>query len=338
MATKKQQPKYDMISVGDSWLDVFLDIDDATLSCELKREQCLLCFDYAEKIPVREVVTVAGAGNASNAAVGGRRLGMNTAIVSVLGNDETASDIIRHWKKEKVDTKYVRKDKNDGTNYAAVLNFQGERTQLIHSQNRDYKLPKLATTDWVYYSAIGPGHEKQEKQLLKYLKDHPHVKLAFNPGNDQLTRGLESLEPMISRSSLFIVNREEGMRLLEVARRPIHNLLFNYVQIGARNVVITDGPKGSYGTDGNQIWYHPIFPGPMKERTGAGDSYTIGTLFGLFENKPLPVAMGYGTANSWSVVQHVGPQRGLLTKTEMEKVRKKFAKYKAKEQNHLMQT
>ncbi len=335
MPTKTKKAKYDLITVGDSWLDVFLDIDEATLSCELKKEQCLLCFDYADKIPVKEVVTVAGAGNSSNAAVGGKRLGMKSAIVSVLGADKTGDDIVQHWKSEKVDTAFVTRDKKNGTNYATVLNFKGERTQLIHSEKRKYTLPQLGTTDWIYYSAIGPGHEKQEKQLLKYLKENPHVNLAFNPGNDQLTRGLQSLKPMISRSSLFIVNREEGEHLLELARRPIHNLLLNYIQLGAKNVIITDGPNGSYGTDGNEIWFHPIFPGPMKERTGAGDSYTIGTLYGLFAGKKLPIAMGYGTANSWSVVQHVGPQAGLLTKTEIEKTRKKFAKHKPKQQNHL---
>lgn len=335
MSAKKRQPKYDLISVGDSWLDVFLDIDDATLSCELKKEQCLLCFDYADKIPVNEVVSVPGAGNASNAAVGGRRLGMKTAVVSVLGNDDTGDEIVKHWKKEKVGTEYVTRDTDDGTNYATVLNFKGERTQLIHSEDRKYVLPKLGGTKWIYYTAIGPNHEKQERQLLKYLKDHPKVKLAFNPGNNQLTRGLKSLEPMIKRSDLFIVNREEGMHLLEAARRPIHNLLFNYHHIGAKNIVITDGPKGSYGTDGKEIWFHPIFPGPVKERTGAGDSFTIGMLYGLYSKKKLPVAMGYGTANAWSVVQKVGPQAGLLKKTEMDKIRRKFSKYKPKMENHL---
>jgi len=335
MAKAIKKTKHDLITIGDAWLDVFLDIEEGTLSCELKKEQCLLCFDYADKIPVKEVVTVPGAGNASNAAVGGKRLGMRSAIVSVLGNDKTGTDIIEHWKRSKVDTVFVTRDRSQATNYAAVLNFKGERTQFIHSEKRKYTLPAIGTTKWIYYSAIGPGHEKQEKQLLKYLEAHPKVKLAFNPGNDQLTRGLEAIKPVICRTDLFIVNREEGEHLLQLARRPIHNLLLNYVQLGAKNVIITDGPKGSYGTDGNRIWFQPIFPGPMKERTGAGDSYTIGTLYGLFANKTLPVAMGYGTANSWSVVQHVGPQKGLLTKSEIEKVRRKYAKNKAKPQNHI---
>lgn len=335
MATKTATAKYDLISIGDSTLDVFLDIDDATLSCELKREQCLLCFDYAEKIPVTEVVKVPGAGNASNAAVGGKRFGMKSAIVSIVGNDETGQEIIAGWKKERVDTAYVSVDKKQATNYSTVLNYLGERTILVHHEKRAYALPKLATTKWVYYTSIGEGHERQEKQLLKYLADHPQVRLAFNPGTHQLHRGMDALKPVIARSDIFIVNREEGERLLEVGRRPVHNLLFNYSHIGAKNVLITDGPKGSYGTDGNRIWYHPIFPGPMKERTGAGDSYTIGILYGLFRKKSLPEAMGYGTANSWSVVQKIGPQAGLLKKIELTRVLKKFSKIKAKKQNHL---
>jgi sugar/nucleoside kinase (ribokinase family) len=77
----------------------------------------------------------------------------------------------------------------------------------------------------------------------------------------------------------------------------------------------------------------PIFKGPIKERTGAGDSYTIGFLYALFAGKDLPEAMRFGTANAWSVVQAIGPQKGLLMKNEMEKTLKKFAKIKARKDN-----
>ncbi len=324
---------YDLIAIGDSTLDVFLNIDEATVNCQLNKKQCLLCFDYAEKIPVKDVIKVPGAGNASNAAVGGSRLGMKSAIVSIVGNDETGQENIAGWKLERVSTEYVTTDPKRESNYSTVLNFKGERTILVHHEQRTYKLPKLSDTKWVYYTSLGKGHEKQEKELLAYLKSHTKTKLAYNPGTHQLHRGLKALSPVIARSELFIVNRDEAARLLEDGERPVHNMLQNFHKIGAKIVVITDGPEGSYASDGTSVWFMPIFKGPIKERSGAGDSYTIGFLYALFAGKDLPEAMRFGTANAWSVVQSIGPQKGLLMKTEMEKTLKKFAKIKARKDN-----
>lgn len=168
---------YDFISIGDSTLDVFLQLSEASLSCQINKEQCLLCLEYAEKIPVDKVTQIPGAGNASNAAVGASRMGLQSAIVSVLGKDELGKEILQGWKNEKVGTKYVTLDAKRGTNYSTVLNFKGERTILVHGEKRDYKLPKLDKTKWIYYTSLGPGHEKMEKQLLVHLKSI--LKLKF---------------------------------------------------------------------------------------------------------------------------------------------------------------
>ncbi len=327
---------YDLIAIGDSTLDVFLDIDEASVNCQLNKRQCLLCFDYADKIPVNSVTKVPGSGNASNAAVGASRLGMKSAIVSVLGNDETGQEIIRGWKKEGVSEEYIVVDKKHATNYSTVLNFKGERTILVHHQPRTYRLPELNHTKWIYYTSIGNRYQAMERKLLKYLKAHPDVKLAFNPGSHQLHNGLEAMKPVIKRSNMFIVNRDEAIRLLEDGDRPIPNMLMNYHHMGADIVVITDGPKGSFASDGTKTWSLPIFEGPVKERTGAGDSYTIGFVYALASGKDIPTAMRYGTANSWSVVQHIGPQKGLLTKTKMQKALKKFARITAKQEDHVI--
>lgn len=320
--------KFDLIAIGDSTLDVFLQIHEATLSCQLNKEQCLLCLEYANKIPVTSVIKVPGAGNASNAAIGGARLKLRTAIVSIVGLDSVGEEIVRSWKKEGVSQDYVQVDTKHDTNYSTVINFKGERTILVYNQPRTYTLPDLDGADWIYYTALGAKHERLEKQLLKHLREHPQQKLAFNPGTTQLHRGLEAIKPVIRQTDLLIVNKEEAMRLLEDGERPIHNMLMSFHHLGAKNVVITDGGNGSYASDGKTAWQCPIFPGPLVERTGAGDSYTIGFVYGMFHKFHIPECMRIGTANAWSVVQKIGPQDGLLTRSELLHALKKFARIK----------
>ncbi|MCC7522609.1 carbohydrate kinase family protein [Candidatus Uhrbacteria bacterium] len=320
---------YDFIAIGDSTLDVFLTISEASVSCQINKEQCLLCLEYAEKIPVDSVVKIPGAGNASNAAVGASRLGLKSAIVSVLGKDEIGKEILSGWKREKISTKYVVFDPKKETNYSTVLNFKGERTILVHAEKRKYVLPNIEGVNWVYYTALGPGHEKLEKQLLAHLKKHPHQKLCFNPGTKQLRRGLDSIKPVIARSDVFIVNKEEAELLLGDGVRPIQNLLASFIHMGAKIVVITDGPKGSHASDGKTVWSLPIFDGPIVERTGAGDSFATAFVCSLHMGMNIPEAMRAGTANSRSVVMYIGPLKGLLTKSQLKASMKKFHKINA---------
>ena len=73
----------------------------------------------------------------------------------------------------------------------------------------------------------------------------------------------------------------------------------------------------------------------MVGRTGAGDSYTLGLIYGLWSGHHFSHAMRIGTANAWSVVQKIGPQGGLLHKSQLAGVLKKFTKIKLKrELNH----
>lgn len=325
-----------LLAIGDSTKDVFVEIEEASLSCTLNTDACLLCLNYADKIPVHSVTQIRAAGNAANAAVGTRRLGHTAALLTILGDDDDGHELADALRKEKVDPRYVSFDKKRATNYSTILNFKGERTILVYHEERAYVFPKKhPRTDWVYYTSLGKGHEKYERSMLQFLNQHPEIDLLFNPGTHQMRRGLRSLLPVVKRSTILIVNKQEAEHLLMVEEPlPIPNLLRQLHQKGPRTVVITDGPKGSWSFDGHEAWRLDIFPGKVVERTGAGDSYATGIINGLMDEEPLIEAMRHGNANAWSVVQHIGPQKGLLTANEMKKVLKKFAHIKAKKVNH----
>ena len=232
---------FDIISVGDATLDVFLEISEATVSCKLNTDDCQFCINYADKIPVDTVTRVPGSGNASNNAVGSSRLGMKTAIVSILGNDETGGIILDRWKKEKVGTRHVSMDRNHGTNYSTVLNFQGERTILVYHEPRTYRFPKaLGAAEWIYYTSLGKGSESMHEGLLSYIKKHD-VKLAFQPGTYQLKLGREQLKPIFAASEIVFVNKEEAERIVEDGVRSMKDLLTHLHDMGCRVAVITDG-------------------------------------------------------------------------------------------------
>lgn len=309
---------FDLISIGDTTLDVFLEVEQAKVICEENPPHCWLGVGYAEKVPVKKLTKIPGVGNSANVAVGSSRLELKSALYTILGRDESGKESYRRLKKEGVAPDYIQFDKQRGTNYSTVINHKGERTILVFHEPRQYSLPRLAKTKWVYFSSVASGHEKLQREICDLVKKN-NIKAGFNPGTFQLREGLEFMKPLMQLTTVFIVNKEEAQTLLGNID-DFKKLLEMLKQEGPEIAVITDGPKGSYAFDGTDFYFQDIFEVPVMERTGCGDSYSTGFISALIYNKDVPEAMRWGTVNAAFVIQKIGAQEGLLTKKELLKV------------------
>ncbi|MDO8505776.1 MAG: carbohydrate kinase family protein [bacterium] len=321
----------DLISIGDATLDTFLQLDDASVLCDIDRRSCKLCLNYADKIPVKRLEQQI-AGNACNVAAGAARLGLKTAFYSIVGNDETGQRIINGMKNEGVLLTYIETDKRRASNYSVVLNYKGERTILVYHQPRRYILPKLESARWLYYTSVGQNHNTLNEDILTYLRvSHPKAHLAFNPGTHQFRQVLAALLPIFKASEILFLNKEEAEGLVGRAEN-MKQLLDKIKKTGPRTAVITDGDKGAFVHDGAKsgYWYMPIFPLKVVEKTGAGDSFATGFVGALAYGGSLQDALLWGTANSASVVTKIGPQPGLLDQNGIKKIIQKFKKIRPK--------
>src|SRR3989344_9704372 len=133
-------------------------------------DQQYLGVAFPEKIPAKKYTAVPAVGNSANVAIGARRLGLKTAFYTHLGYDHVGKEEIEIFKKEGVATDYVVWDKERGSNFSAVLNFQGDRTIIVHHEHRAYKLPKFAEAKWIYFSSLAEGHEVLHQEIPEYVK------------------------------------------------------------------------------------------------------------------------------------------------------------------------
>lgn len=324
---KQQNPSaYDIISVGDATLDVFVNLQEASVLCNLQKDMCQLCLSYADKIPVEKVQRLIG-GNAANNAVGSSRLGLKAAFYSIVGNDETGRNIMETVCDAKVSCEYMQIDKKQESNYSVVLNYKGERTILVYHIDRTYKMPKFKPTKWFYLTSMGKNHMDFHMELLAHIKK-TGAQLGFNPGTHQLKQGLEKLKPLLAETSILFVNKEEAQRLVGQIV-DMKELIVTMKRVGPKIVVITDGGQGSYAYDGVDFWKCGVTKTPVIERTGAGDSFATAFLAATIQGKKIPEALHWGTMNSASVITKVGPQEGLLTKQQIQTWLKKYPKPRA---------
>src|SRR3989344_9321773 len=98
---------FDLISIGDSTVDVFLELHEASVNCEIDPKECKLILDYADKIPVERMTRVAAVGNAANNAIGSARLGLKTALYTLVGDDSEGREMRDVFLRERVASDYI---------------------------------------------------------------------------------------------------------------------------------------------------------------------------------------------------------------------------------------
>jgi ribokinase len=321
---------HDIVSIGDCTIDAFVDLLEASVTCDAAGEDCKLTMPFATKVPIKNRVQRMPAGNSNNNAVGSARLGLDTAFYTVVGDDENAITMLKNLQKEGVSTTLVQHDPKNGTNFHVVLSYGPERTILIYHEQFTYHLPDLHTR-WAYLSSVGKtGAAELNKQVISQVKAK-NIKIGFNPGTFQLELKKSGLKGVLQLTEVLFLNKEEAELLLEVGESEPAKLLSGMLKLGPKIAVITDGPKGSYVSDGSQELFLPVCEDQLPvERTGAGDAYGTAFVAAMIRGKSLSEAMRWGTFNSGSVIGQLGPQAGLMTRDELDRWLTKYSDFQPK--------
>ena len=311
----------EFIAIGDTTVDEFINLKEARVSCDINHKDYTISMKWGDKIPYDSSVLVPGVGNAANAAVAAARLGLSSGFISNVGHDRFGDEILATFAKEGVDTTYVAVNDGIPTNHHYVLCYEAERTILIRHETYPYLIPEgFVPPKWIYLSSVGEQAEAFHTELTAWLSRHPETKLAFQPGTFQIKIGKEKLAPLYAATAFFACNKEEAKRILGLIQTSVKELLEKIHSLGPKIVLITDGPNGAYAYDGTEMLKVPMYPDPAPptNRTGAGDAMTSTVGVALALGKSLREALLWGPINAMAVVQHVGAQKGLLTREVLE--------------------
>ena len=267
-------------------IDAFIKIKDAHVHCKLDTEACELCFSFGDKVPYESLTVIPAVGNSPNAAVAAARLGLSTALMTNIGDDQNGKDCLAVLEKEKIDTAFVKIEKDKITNYHYVLWYDVDRTILVKHQEYERhwldtkEASQVSKSDWIYLSSLGEDSLDFHSEISDYLKRHEDVKLAFQPGTFQMKFGTEKLKNIYARTEVFFCNLEEAERILakesKSENKDVLMLSKGLAALGPKIVVISDGPNGAYLYLNGELWHNPIYPDialPI-ERTGAGDAFS----------------------------------------------------------------
>jgi len=316
---------FDAILISDVSIDEFLLVDEALVMCDLNKRDCKICFDYAEKIPVSKFRASLG-GNSANVAAGMAKLGLNVSVYSEIGKDANGDRFVRELKERGVDTSLLLQNHNE-TDIHSIIVYGGERTILSYHSPKNYQVQKWEEPKWIYYSSLPKDFALFQQQLIEYLKNHPKVLAAFNPGVYHLKSGFKSYAPFLQVTDLLFVNKEEAQKILEQAgtfadpkKKTLLDLHQNLQKLGPKMTVITDAENGASVASGADFVQSEIVKSdaPIADKTGAGDAFAGGFLSALIYGKDTGGALNWGLKNASACIREIGPMNGLLTEKEIE--------------------
>ncbi len=337
--------KFDLISVGDNATDAFIKLSEAELNCDINRPECKICMRFAAKIPYESVTEVPAGGNSSNVVLGSAKLGLKTAYISNIGDDDNGKKTLAKLTVAGVDPTWVKQNTGVPTNYNYVLWYADDRTILVKHENYSNEWPldnDQMSADWLYLSSVSDHDFSLHEKISAWLIAHPEVRLAFSPGTWQLKKGKEKLKDIYARTEIFFGNKQEAEKVVgEEFRSPTSGELVRNAtssepevvfrtselkklaeavkSLGPKIVVITDGENGAYCLDNeNKLWFMPTLNAQALERTGAGDGFASAFLSAIFYEQPTEIALAWGAVNASSVVAQIGPHAGQLTREEIE--------------------
>jgi sugar/nucleoside kinase (ribokinase family) len=318
--------KIDFLAIGDIVIDAFIKLQDAHVHCNIDKEGCELCMRFGDKIPYESVTVIPAAGNSANATVSAARLGLTTALMTNIGDDQNGKDCLAILEKEKIDSTFVKIEPGKLTNYHYVLWYDIDRTILVKHQNYEYEWTNTEESQayhspaWIYLSSLGENSLPFYTEIIDYLKRHVSVKLAFQPGTFQIKLGKEKLKDIYARTEIFFSNVEEAERILEIQEKDISKLARGIQALGPKIVALSDGENGAYLYCDNELWHIPIYKNdlPPLESTGAGDAFASAITCALALGKNSLEAFLWGPINAMSVIHQIGSQAGLLTREKLE--------------------
>jgi ribokinase len=310
-----------VLTIGAATQDVFLTGKIFTARRDVREQSYVEQFPLGAKLNVEQVYFDTG-GGASNAAVTFARQGFKTGFVGKVAHDPAGVEVMRVLHKEGVATEHVAYDAKLATGYSVLLLApNGERTVLNYRgashelQGRDVKIRSLAA-DWFYISSLA-GNLRLLKELLSHAGRNG-IKVAYNPGGLELSQGrkLRKLLPMVE---VLCSNREE---LTQLYPGDDERTVLQQAAAHSHIVVMTDGPRGTWATDGAQLYqagqYHKV---KVIDRTGAGDAFGSGFVAGLAKGMGIDYAISLGSANSTSVVTKIGAKTGILRTDRIKKMK-----------------
>ena len=254
-------------------------------------------------------------GSAANTMVGLARLGCKGGFIGKVAEDKEGKMLVWDFRKEGVDTSGLIHSKHGRS--GTVMGFvdrRGERALYVDPGVNDTIEFNEINMRYAFQarflhltSFIGEKSFQTQKKLVEALPNE--VKLSLDPGELYAEKGMQMLEPLMNRTSVFMPNQGE-LQLL-TGKDDYRSGAEALLRRGVGIVAVKLGSKGCYVTNGKESHFIEAFKVKAVDTTGAGDAFCAGFLYGLISGKSLRECGRIGNFVASRCIMKMGARQGL---------------------------
>ncbi|MCJ7763838.1 MAG: carbohydrate kinase family protein [Dehalococcoidales bacterium] len=273
-------------------------------------------------------------GSAANTIYGLARLGIGTGFTGAVGDNDEGRLIIDNFKKVGVNISQISVKQGVKTGSTLCLSDRsGKRSiYVIPGANSllsddDLDPAHINRVSLLHLSSfVDDSQFRLSLELVNRLT--PSVRLSFSPGELYVARGLKALAPILARTDILFINRNEVQKL---TGEDFNKGAEACRQQGCRVVVVTlSKGKGLTGDKASSaVCYirdagieYLVKPANRAETiavdtTGAGDAFAAGFLYGLLNDRGLEECGRLGDIIAQFKISKIGARQGLPTPTRL---------------------
>lgn len=239
-------------------------------------------------------------GVSHNIAQNLKSMGHYVSIVSALGQDEDANQLIEEMKHSGIRTDMIIRVQGKPTGKIVIVNNEQGKQIFHHCQTDVYQaltpqiirqfLPLLSSFDaWVVDTDIEPA-------TLEAIA-------AYKPNNIPLYVVVAAKEktlrvrPILAHIDYLFINRYEAQLLTNIVPDSLGacaSQAHSLQALGVKNLFLTMGEHGVYSLYANQLQHYLARPEINRHTTGAGDGFASSVIDGTLTDYPLDAIMENG--------------------------------------------
>jgi ribokinase len=239
-------------------------------------------------------------GKGANQAYALTRLGANTEMIGMVGDDNFGKAFIETFKKAGTKVSNIMISSKVGTSIASILsNYQAEnKIVVMHGANFEFNEKELKKVESVLKNSdlvitqleLKPEIEEAIIKLCAKYK----VPVQLNPAPAyKLSKDVLSKVTYITPNDLEL-SILTGMKTdtLDNAKKAVKKLL----SMGPKNVISTLGGNGAMIGDKNGVRHIPVFKVKVVDTVGAGDAFNGGFAYAISKGHNIDEAVRFANA------------------------------------------
>ena len=303
-----------VLGIGNALVDLLISLNDDNLLAKLKLPKgSMTLVDESTKEHIARLSSklkkeMASGGSAANTIHGLARLGVETAFIGKIGEDEIGEFFQSDLLKSGI-APLLYKSKSASGLASAMISLDGERTfgtylgAAVELSGKDLKSDHFKGYEILHVEGyLVQNHELLESIMKQASSAGLMISLDLASYN-VVEANLDFLKKIAEKYvDLIFANEEEAKSF--TGKEPVDAL--NEIAKISKIAVVKTGKKGSMVKSGNLALEIMPIPTQVVDTTGAGDLYASGFIFGLINGLSLDKAGQIGSILASTVIEKIG--------------------------------